>query len=246
MNSTRILIVNADDFGQTQGVNKGIITACEHGIVTSVSLMVRWQAAAAAATYAKEHTRLSVGLHVDLGEWVYRSDIWLPLYDVVPVGDEEAVTQEITRQVDTFRHLMGTDPTHIDSHQHVHRDEPVRSVTIDLARRLGIPLRHFTPAIRYCGAFYGQTDDGTPFPEGIAVDNLTRILHELPPGITELACHPGSHIDPDLRTQYLSERATEVRTLCDLRVRAALVHEQIVSSSHHHSPGPTPAAPPQP
>ena len=40
----RCLIVNADDFGQSTGVNQGIITAYEQGIVTSASLLVRWPA----------------------------------------------------------------------------------------------------------------------------------------------------------------------------------------------------------
>src|SRR3712207_7115710 len=44
----------------------------EGGIVTSASLMVRWPAATEAAAYAREHRDLSVGLHLDLGEWVYR------------------------------------------------------------------------------------------------------------------------------------------------------------------------------
>ena len=35
-------IVNVDDFGQSPGINRGIIEAHEHGIVTSASLMMRW------------------------------------------------------------------------------------------------------------------------------------------------------------------------------------------------------------
>ena len=68
------LIVNADDFGQSPGVNRGVIAAHERGVVTSTSLMVRWPSAAAAAAYAREHPALSVGLHVDLGEWACRDD----------------------------------------------------------------------------------------------------------------------------------------------------------------------------
>ena len=49
MPATRFLIVNADDFGQSSGINRGIITAHEKGIVTSASLMVRWPAAVEAA-----------------------------------------------------------------------------------------------------------------------------------------------------------------------------------------------------
>ena len=62
MTAAHCLIVNADDFGQSPGVNRGIIEAHEHGIVTSASLMVRWPAAASAAAYAREHARLGLGL----------------------------------------------------------------------------------------------------------------------------------------------------------------------------------------
>ena len=63
----RWVIVNADDFGRSRGVNRGIVEAHERGIVTSASLMVRWAAAADAAAYARMRPELSVGLHVDLG-----------------------------------------------------------------------------------------------------------------------------------------------------------------------------------
>src|SRR5215469_1414329 len=99
MPSERHLIVNADDFGQSRGVNRGIITAHEHGIVTSASLMVRWPAAAEAAAYARSHPALSLGLHFDLGEWICRNGTWLPLYEVVPGGDAAAVVSEIGRQL---------------------------------------------------------------------------------------------------------------------------------------------------
>ena len=69
----RFLIVNADDFGQSAGVNRGVAMAHEQGIVTSASLMVRWPAATGAAAFGRAHPGLSVGLHVDLGEWARRA-----------------------------------------------------------------------------------------------------------------------------------------------------------------------------
>jgi hypothetical protein len=82
MNKTlRHLIVNADDFGQSVGVNRGIIEAHERGIVTSASLMVRWPSAQEAAAYARSHTSLSLGLHFDFGEWRYRDGNWWKLYE---------------------------------------------------------------------------------------------------------------------------------------------------------------------
>jgi chitin disaccharide deacetylase len=228
-NSTRFLIVNADDFGLSPGVNRGIIRAFEQGVVTSASLMVRWPAAADAAVYARTHQRLSVGLHVDLCEWVYVDETWRAAYEVVPLDNAALVAAEVARQLETFRRLMGSNPTHLDSHQHVHRAEPVHSIMLRLARELGITLRSHDTEVRYCGDFYGQSDKGHPYPEGISFEALLKILHELPPGYTELGCHPGD--DPCLNSTYRDERAIECRILCDPRIRPALATEQIVLCS---------------
>jgi len=221
MAAKRYLIVNADDFGQSHSVNRGIIEAHERGIVTSASLMVRWPAAAEAATYSRQRPNLSQGLHIDFGEWTYRGESWVQLYEVVPINDTTAVADEVSRQLAAFRRLVGKDPTHLDSHQHVHLQEPLRTVLIEVARELAVPLRHCSPEIRYCGDFYGQTAEGIPFPDAISVGGLLKILGTLPHGCTELGCHPG--IGNDLDTMYCSERVEEVKVLCDLRVRTSIV-----------------------
>jgi hypothetical protein len=91
--------------------------------------------------------------------------------------------------------LFARGPTHLDSHQHVHREEPLRSVLLEAGRRLGIPVRDLAPGLVYRGDFYGQTAKGEPLPDAIAVDALLGLLSSLPPGITELGCHPAS--DPE-------------------------------------------------
>ena len=116
----RYLIVNADDFGLSDGVNRGIIEAHEHGVVTGTSLMVRWPAAADAAVYCRQHPRLSSGLHIDLGEWMFREGEWRALYEVVPLEDPVSIEREVNRQVKIFREMVGRNPSHLDSHQHVH------------------------------------------------------------------------------------------------------------------------------
>jgi chitin disaccharide deacetylase len=216
--SERELIVNADDFGRSKATNAGIIRAHEQGIVTSASLMVRWPAAQAAASYARERRGLSLGLHVDLAEWTYRDGEWILLYENAPADTE------ITGQLETFRALTGRDPTHLDSHQHVHREEPVASLLASLAGRLGIPLRD-RGAICYCGDFYGQTGKGEPVPEAISVENLVGVIKGLPTGPTELGCHPG--LDTELDSSYRTERLREVEALCDPRVRITLEREQV-------------------
>ena len=210
------LIVNADEFGRSLGVNGGVIEAHESGIVTSASLMVRWPAAAQAAADSRKQPKLSLGLHVDLGEWRYRDGAWKALYEVVPLDDVNIVKEEVTRQLVTFHDLVGKRPTHMNSHQHVHVREPARSVLREVARFLDIPLRHFNPGVHYCGKFYGQTAEGLPLPDAISAHSLVKILRTLPDGVTELGCHPGE--GNDLDTIYRGERAQELKTLCDPQI----------------------------
>ena len=215
----RRLIVNADDFGQSEGVTEGILTAHERGIVTSTSMMVRWPGAADAASRAHNHPSLSVGLHVDLGEWKKAEGQWEAVYEVVPPGDPEAIEREVIRQFARFEALCGKAPTHVDSHQHVHTRE-AKSVVLELARRLGIPVRHYSDRVKYSGAFYGQTGEGEPLPELIRVPALVATLEALPEGVTELGCHPSNR--EDLDSMYSAERIVELATLCDPQVRHAI------------------------
>jgi predicted glycoside hydrolase/deacetylase ChbG (UPF0249 family) len=208
----RRLVVNADDFGLSAGVNAGVLRAHREGIVTTASLMVQAPAAEHAAAGAAAHPGLAVGLHVDLGEWFRdAAGDWHPRYAVLDTGDAAAVVAELERQVERFRELTGRDPTHMDSHQHVHRSEPVRSAMGALAKALRIPLRHHG-RVRYCGAFYGS---GAVGPAA-----LESIIGELAEGATELCCHPAAAVDP--AWDYAHERRTELATLCHPAVREAI------------------------
>jgi predicted glycoside hydrolase/deacetylase ChbG (UPF0249 family) len=231
----RHVIVNADDFGLSHGVNRGIIQAHENGIVTSASLMVRWPAAREAAEYAKSNPRLSLGLHLDLGEWIHRRGHWLPRYLVVPVCEKfPRYIDEVRRQLDAFRDLVGCEPTHMDSRQHFHRNEPVRSVALEISADLGIPLRDFAPAIKFCGHFHGHGDTGRPRPELISAASLRRTLKSLRPGITELGCHPAAETDFD--SVYKDERTAEFASLCDPMIAATVVSEGLRLISFHDIP----------
>jgi predicted glycoside hydrolase/deacetylase ChbG (UPF0249 family) len=215
----RVLIVNADDFGRSPGVNRGVIRAHEEGIVTSATLMVRWPATEPAAAYARRDDSLSVGLHLDLGEWESRDGEWHVRYEVLDDLSESAVAEEIGWQLARFEDLMGRPPTHLDSHQHVHHEDPVRTAVQRVSQRLGIPARGLTPGIGYLG-FHGQDAEGSPLPDAISAEALVKTIEELPPGITELGCHPAA--EDDHPAAYRHERLRELETLCDPRVAAAI------------------------
>ena len=215
----RTLIVNADDFGMSTGVNRGVIEAHDRGIVTSTTLMVRGRAAADAVDRARGCPALSIGLHLDLGEWEFADDDWRLRYQFVDVDDATAVAEEVESQLDAFVTLTGRLPTHLDSHQHVHRSGPPRRSLVAAGERLGIPVREVTPGIRYAGVFYGQSGKGHPVPDAITVEALVTVIAGLASGVTELGCHPGLG---EIDSVYGAERATELVTLCDHRVRAML------------------------
>jgi predicted glycoside hydrolase/deacetylase ChbG (UPF0249 family) len=221
--ATRYLVVNADDFGRTSGVNRGIIRAHERGIVTSASLMVRQAGAAQVAALADAHPRLAIGLHLDLGQWDYAEGEWSTAYERCDQQDAAAVRDECRAQLDAFRALLGCEPTHLDSHQHVHDSEPVASVAEAIAAELGVPLRG--RRVRYEGGFYGQTGKGEPVPEAITVAHLAAMIRALPPGWSEIGCHPA--LGPVEESSYGRERELELRTLCDPELPALLGREGV-------------------
>ena len=212
----RLLVVNADDFGRSDGVNEGVAMAHERGIVTSASLMVRWPSASGAAEYALSHPALGVGLHVDLGEWELCDGEWRAVYEVAGGSD---VDREVRGQLDRFRELVGRDPTHLDSHQHVHREEPARSVVRALGDELGVPVRGESP-VAYCGSFYGAGADGSSLPAHVSPEWLVDLVVALEPGATEIGCHPASRVD--VASAYAAQRVVELRALCSPTVRNAI------------------------
>jgi predicted glycoside hydrolase/deacetylase ChbG (UPF0249 family) len=186
------LIVNADDLGYTEAINRGILEAHERGIVTSTSLMVDRPAAEDGAARARG-SRLSVGLHAVL--------------DDVP---RQQASAELERQLARFEELVGAPPTHVDTHHHTHREAAYRDAFAAFAERAGLKARDLT--VRHEPRFYGTA--------AITVERLLETLETLPEGDSELGCHPG--YTEGLRSRYVEERVTEVATLTDPRVRDRL------------------------
>jgi predicted glycoside hydrolase/deacetylase ChbG (UPF0249 family) len=198
------LIVTADDFGISRGINRGIVEAHLSGVVTSTSLMVDRPACEEAVALARRCPKLSLGLHLEL--------------DGV---DLEDVPAEIERQQTRFVELVGSAPTHVDTHHDVHRDPEVLSPLLAWGRRIRVPVRGHS-GIRYFSKFYGQCGGETHL-EQIGVEGLLRLLdEEVGEGMTELNCHPG-HPEPGFPSSYAAEREVEVRTLCDPGLRQAIL-----------------------
>ena len=149
------VILNADDFGLTRGVNEGIIRAHREGILTSATLMANGPAFDDAIERAKANPKLGIGCHLVLsggtavapGEKI-RSlagpDGTLPesLASLVVrvtsgslrTGDIET---ELRAQIEKIR-TAGIEPSHVDTHKHTHTHPRVMGVVARVARACGI------------------------------------------------------------------------------------------------------------
>lgn len=149
----RRLIINADDFGISRGVNVGIIEAAQSGVVTSTSMIVNLEAFFDGAARARECGELSVGLHLNLttgrpltaapsltqpgtGEF-YGLPLLLARASVGLVSGAE-VARECRAQIDRLMEA-GFWPTHLDSHRHVHAHPSLWSAVSSAAAARGIP-----------------------------------------------------------------------------------------------------------
>jgi predicted glycoside hydrolase/deacetylase ChbG (UPF0249 family) len=228
---SRNLIVNADDLGASEGVNRGIERCHVAGVLTSASLMVTGAAAEQAVELSDQHPGLAVGLHWDVvGEDERDFDL----------GDERAVRQEFAEQLGRFRELTGREPTHVDSHRHTHLEPVVRELFAELVAPLGVPLRG-DGRVTFIGGFYAQWEWEVTDLRHVSVEAFSRIVREeVGEGWTELSCHPG-FVTADYTPVYREEREEEVATLIDPRTRRLLEREGVSLRSYADVPRETPA-----
>ena len=211
----RRLIVNADDFGMCEATDDGIFDAHEHGIVSSASLLVNAPHAVEAVRAAARYPNLGLGLHADFP----RSSGWAFNPRNLP-----ALRRELEHQFDTFERLVGRPPDHLDSHHHLHRAFNVGRLFVKVGARHGVAVRGFSD-VTFVGSFYGVLDGKMALSQ-ISVDYLISLIQGLAHGVTELSCHPGrAGRIPD--SLYATERAVELATLTDPRVREVLQDESI-------------------
>lgn len=146
------LIVNADDFGLTEGVSRGILQAHRQGILTSTTFMVNFPWAAEMAPLLQEAPDLGVGIHLNLttgtpvlapeqvptlvnrqGRFIKSV---LHLFTAVDPADAR---REWGAQVEKGMALLGRTPTHLDTHRYLQGHPRYAAVLIDLARTYNIP-----------------------------------------------------------------------------------------------------------
>ncbi len=239
MTAARRLIVNADDLGRTPGINQGVTEAHRRGIVTSATVMVNYPAAGQVARIARENPGLGLGLHVQLsgGPSALPAERLRSMVDgeghlpAKPEGlrdpDPAEVLAEVRTQLARFQEILGRLPTHFDSHHHSHRTPAVFEAVVTLGRETGRPVRCASPRmIEELRARGVKTTDAFRedfFDREATLEKLAAILDELPPGATELMCHPAV-VDEELRrsSSYADQRTRELAVLTSAFAREAV------------------------
>jgi hopanoid biosynthesis associated protein HpnK len=161
----RCIIITADDFGLCAGVNKAVALAHTKGVLTSASLMANMPNAEEAVSIAKKLPSLGVGLHLNViqggplskeklvgcladsnGRFTYSLPKLLFLASV-SARIRKAIRTEFETQIQWLI-SRGINPTHLDSHKHIHSFPFIYPMVCELARKYGIEKirRPFEPA----------------------------------------------------------------------------------------------------
>ena len=244
MTPARTLIVNADDFGLTAGVSRGILDAGARGIVTSTTALVN-RAIDPELIDRLDASGLGVGLHLNLTLGAPVSDprrvpslvdaegrFVRDAREAAARADKDQARIELGNQIDAFRRLLGRFPTHLDSHHHVGRHEPILELVLDFARAIKVPVRAQDAEVRAAARRLKlRTPDhflGESGPEPYwSAERVLGHLEALEAGVTELMTHPG-YFDEDLAySRYGVQRETELDGLTDPRARALIDREGI-------------------
>jgi len=254
----RLLVVNADDFGLTPGVSRGILEAHRRGIVTSTTALANLPAEPDLDAAAAAEPALGVGLHLNLTrgtpvsppggvpsllgeEGRFRRDLAALSERARP----DEVRREVEAQLEVFVRRFGRMPTHLDSHHHVHRLPALMEAVTAVALAARLPLRSQDPGFRE-----GLRRYGVATPDHFVGDagaepywtsaRLLDVLAALPVGVTELMCHPGYYDDALAHSRYGRQREVELAALCHPEARATVERLDIRLTHFGRLPAPGP------
>jgi predicted glycoside hydrolase/deacetylase ChbG (UPF0249 family) len=137
------LVVVADDFGFSSGVNKGHIEAHIDGIVTEHSFMVDCPGSVEARDLSARNDIKSIGIHLSLmnlnktGKYLRKKDY----LEIFKNDSEKKIQDHIKSELKKFEDLFEMYPTHINGHQMIHAHSKVRDVVAEYALKHNIFIR---------------------------------------------------------------------------------------------------------
>lgn len=225
------LIVNADDFGLSKGVNYGIVESFKNGILTSTTMMMNAPAMDHAVELMKQ-SGIPVGIHLvasmfkpltKVTSFVKSDGVFdkAKFFDKAAVIDEAELETEWRAQLELFIAKTGQKPTHIDSHHHAHMEEKSRTVIEKLAKEYQLQVRNLDTEygchVEFKHEFYGEEATIE------VVDQLTQTGD-----VIELMCHP-AYIDNELieATSYAMKRKDELAVILSSKVKEVVARKKI-------------------
>jgi predicted glycoside hydrolase/deacetylase ChbG (UPF0249 family) len=237
LSSRKQLVVNADDFGFTPDVNEGIVEAHRRGILTATTLMANGAAYEDALRLARETPSLDVGCHLVLvsGRSLVTGKpfpLTVPRLLAAMARREIRAYDELAAQV---RRIVdaGIRPTHLDTHKHTHLAPPVLDAVARVGEEFGIhwvrcPIgllrRRFHRVLEKRGCRTTDHFAGFQITGRFCTAELVELLGAIPPGSTELMCHPGRCGEAlrHARTRLKESREHELAALLAPQVREAV------------------------
>ena len=158
----RLLIVNADDYGLTPAVSRGILRGVHDGVITSTSVLVLGSGFSRSVGWLRDEGQVGVGVHLAL---VGEDPPLTPAREIPTLVDRRGrlprswrqllprvmakridvadIERELEAQIRAM-HDAGLSVDHLDSHQHVHMFPGLREVVVDLAHRFDVPAVRVT------------------------------------------------------------------------------------------------------
>ncbi len=248
------LIINADDFGLTYGVTTGIVESILNGLVCSTSAMVCRSKCVENIERFANQLEGRIGIHLQLTDGTPCMEKSLVPSILTESGDfprswrnlgqlnPDEVRLEWHAQIEKILNL-NIQPTHIDTHHHVHRFPGAFEVYCEIAKAYQLPARtmtlQMTAKLRSQGircAEYCETGwcGGSMTAESL-INRVEKAFARCGnQGTVELMCHPG-FVDLELKekSRYVAEREQELRTLCqsDLAARLRELGIRVVAMS---------------
>jgi len=192
------LIVNADDLGWTEGVNRGIAEAHGHGIVTSASLLANGAAFVSGVELALSREGLGVGVHLNLsnGAPVAPRELVTTLLNDAGefAGGPESILVKLARRALQLQEVeeewdaqitrvreFGITPTHLDGHKHVQMLPGLFEIALRLAKRhdIGaIRVSHEESSLRSALSAGENQHAGQVLIQGVQARGLKLLAHD--------------------------------------------------------------------
>ena len=201
------LIVNADDLGWTEGVNRGIAEAHRKGLVTSASLLANGRAFSSALEVARANPSLSIGVHLNLSDGPPTANLDAvsgilneagcledgPESLLLRIASRSLPLEQVEREWDAQIQRIceaGIQPTHVDGHKHVQMLPNLFEIAVRLAKKHGIRairVSHEESKLRAVLASGGPQKSSVVLKQGVQARGLKLLALDA----KEIADHAG-------------------------------------------------------